>query len=232
MVSSSQIRILFAAMMAVLLFPFVVRGDQWDRRTIVTINEPFEIPGKVLSAGKYVFKLFDSASDRNIVQIFNDREDKVYATIIAIPSYRLNPPDKTDITFWERAENAPPAIRTWFSPGDQYGEEFVYPKVKALEIAKKNDQPVLAMPSATPNIAGELKKAPLFALTPLNKKIQIAQVTAPPNIPSKAKTPVAQATEKPTELPHTASNLPLFLLLGLFSLSGGFLLRIGRLYMK
>lgn len=224
----TQARNLFPVMLTLLLFPLVLMGDQWDRRTIVTINEPFEIPGKVLGAGKYVFKLLDTVSDRNIVQIFNDKEDKVYATLIAIPSFRFTPPDKTDITFWERAENTPPAIRTWFYPGEQYGEEFVYPQVKAQEIAKKNEQPVLAMPSTTRNIANDLKKAPLFGITPWNKQIQVAQVTKPPSVPAKTETQATQTQEKPKELPHTASNLPLLLFLGISSLAGGLLLRIGR----
>ena len=55
------------------LFGLVVRAtaDLWDQRTIFTFSGPVEIPGQVLDAGTYVFKLADSSSDRNIVQVFN-----------------------------------------------------------------------------------------------------------------------------------------------------------------
>ena len=55
------------------LFGMVVRAnaDLWDQRTIFTFSGPVEIPGQVLDAGTYVFKLADSSSDRNIVQVFN-----------------------------------------------------------------------------------------------------------------------------------------------------------------
>lgn len=41
-------------------------ADEWDQKTIVNFNGPVEVPGRVLPAGTYVFKLADSSSDRNI----------------------------------------------------------------------------------------------------------------------------------------------------------------------
>ena len=85
----------------------------------------------MLPAGTYVFKLLNSSSNRHIVQIFNKDQTKIYATILAIPNYRLQPKDKTVITFNESVKGAPQAIRAWFYPGANWGEEFVYPKAKA-----------------------------------------------------------------------------------------------------
>jgi len=45
-------------------------ADEWDQKTVFTFSGPVEIPGQVLPAGTYVFKLADSPSDRNIVQVF------------------------------------------------------------------------------------------------------------------------------------------------------------------
>src|SRR5262245_16848212 len=118
-----------AAVGAILLVPGV-KADEMDKRTDVTFSAPVEVPGVVLPAGKYVFKLMDSTSDRHVVQIFNEDETHLFATILAIPTYRMNPVDKPLITFEERAANSPEAIKTWFYPGEQYGEEFVYPKVQ------------------------------------------------------------------------------------------------------
>ena len=125
-----------------------MNADEWNKKTVFTFNEPVEIPGQVLSAGTYVFKLLDSQSDRNIVQIFNKDENHVYATLLAIPDYRLKPTGKTVITFAERAANAPEAVKAWFYPGDNYGQEFVYPKVRAEQLAKVVKQPVPSMPAS------------------------------------------------------------------------------------
>ena len=63
------------------------RADESDRKTIVKFNRPVETPGvhlkgwEVLPPGTYVFKIFDSQSDRHIVQIFDEKETTVYATI-------------------------------------------------------------------------------------------------------------------------------------------------------
>ena len=118
-------------------------ADDWNRKTVVTFSGPVEIPGvhltgwSVLPAGTYVFKILDSQSDRHIVQIFSKDETKVLATILAIPNYRLQATDKTVITFRERPSGEPEALRAWFYPGRNWGEEFVYPKAKAIALARK-----------------------------------------------------------------------------------------------
>src|SRR5712664_1523610 len=115
-------------------------ADERDKKTIVTFSAPVEIPGKALPAGTYVFKLLDSTSNRNIVQIFDKDEKQLYATILAIPDYRMEPSDKPVIKFEERAANAPEAVKAWFYPGDQYGQQFVYPHRRAVELAKRTRQ--------------------------------------------------------------------------------------------
>jgi hypothetical protein len=111
----------------------------------VTFSAPVEIPGQVLMAGTYVFKLLDSPSNRTIVQIFNKDQTKLFATVLAIPDYRLKPTGKTVITFDERPAGSPEAIKAWFYPGDEYGQEFVYPKTRAMQLAKVVKQPVPSM---------------------------------------------------------------------------------------
>jgi hypothetical protein len=67
-------------------------ADTWNKKTIVTFSESVELPGQVIvPAGKYVFKLADSMSNRHIVQVMSEAEDKVHATILAIPSEREIP---------------------------------------------------------------------------------------------------------------------------------------------
>src|SRR5436190_24041555 len=142
-------------------------ADDWNRKTIVTFSAPVEVPGvgaQVLPAGTYVFKILDSLSDRHIVQIFNKDQTHVFTTILAIPNYRLRATDKTVITFKERAQGEPEAIRAWFYPGHQWGEEFVYDKTKALDLAKVANEPVLYTPVAFDSVE-TLKTASIEAVT-------------------------------------------------------------------
>ena len=142
------------------------KADDWNRKTVITFSGPVEIPGVhlagwgVLPAGTYVFKILDSQSDRHIVQIFSKDETTVYATILAIPNYRLKATDKTVITFRERPAGQPEALRAWFYPGRNWGEEFVYPKAKAIELAKATNTPVLFTPAEIPlEVAEPIKSA-------------------------------------------------------------------------
>jgi hypothetical protein len=199
----------------------------WDKKTTVTFSAPVEIPGistQFLPAGTYVFRLLDALSDRNVVQIFNKDESHLYATILAIPNYRLQATDKTVMPFAERRAGAPQAIRAWFYPGDNFGQEFVYPKVRAVELAKETKQPVIYMPEAVaPEITAPvtakneppvvaLEEAPLAAVEPSGAEVAVTEVAVPP--------PVETAS-----LPRTASDLPLLALIGLLSLGVAFWLR-------
>ena len=61
------------------------RADEWNKKTVMTVSEPIQVPNKVLPAGTYVIKLLDSPSDRHIVQIFDANETHLETTILAIP---------------------------------------------------------------------------------------------------------------------------------------------------
>jgi hypothetical protein len=229
------------ALMGAILAPSA-RADAWNRKTVITFSGPVEIPGVhlrgwgVLPAGTYVFKILDSQSDRHIVQIFNQAETTVYATVLAIPNYRLRATDKTVITFSERPAGQPEALRAWFYPGRNWGEEFVYPKARALELAKTSNTPVLFMPveipmevampikSADEPVVAELKRAPIMAIQPSGEEVHLAAVVTPPPAAEleqeSAPTAVARLT-----LPATSSPLPMIALFGLLALGGAFAVR-------
>jgi hypothetical protein len=208
-------------------------AQNWNKTTRVTFSAPVEIPGvsaQVLPAGTYVFKLLDSLADRHIVQIFNADQTHLYATILAIPNYRLQPTDKTVMTFAERAAGEPQAIRAWFYPGDNSGQEFVYPKKRAVELAKTVNQPVLYIPDAVaPNIVAPIKtateppvialrEAPIKAVQPTGQDLALSEVVAPPPVEVAS---VQQPASLPKSLPRTAGNLPVLFLIGMFSISAG-----------
>jgi hypothetical protein len=217
-----------------------VKADEHNQKTTVTFSEPVEIPPvyitgmRFLPAGTYVFKLVNSSSNRHIVQIFNADETKIYATVLAIANYRLVPKDRTVITFNEGLAGQPEAIRAWFYPGANWGEEFVYPKAKAVQLAQVTKVPVLALQSEVqvevakpeePLVVAQLAQAPIVAVQPTGEVVEVAQVVQS-DPPQSAAPPVTVAeTPAPAQvavntLPATASNLPLIALFGLLALGG------------
>jgi hypothetical protein len=228
--------LLLVAVFCALVAPTAV-ADDFNRKTKVTFSAPVEVPGvgaQTLPAGTYVFKVMDSMSDRHIVQIMNEDESHVYTTILAIPNYRLKTTDKTVITFSERPAGQPEAIKAWFYPGREWGEEFVYSKSRAIELAKETNEPVLATPialDAAPIAA--LKTAPIVAVAPTGEPVELSQVVEPPPaeaapVAAPAPEPVVVATAEPAaaKLPKTASSLPLIGLIGLLTLCAGFALSV------
>jgi hypothetical protein len=193
-------------------------ADRSDKATKLTFSEPVEVPGQVLPAGTYWFTLADNGSDRNIVQIWNADRRRLVTTILAIPDYHLQPRGRTVIHFEERPSDQPEAIHSWFYPGDNFGQEFVYPKTRATQLAKQTSRPVLSMPNEQASSTAQVKQVPVMAVTPSGEEIEIAEIVAfQPVMPQEATT---------NALPNTASSLPLWGLLGLLSLLSGFALRL------
>jgi len=183
------------------------RADTWNKKTVVTFSQAVEVPGKILPAGTYTFQLLDSLSDRHIVQIFNADGSQIISTILAINNYRLEPTGETVMKFSERPGDAPEALRAWFYPGDNFGQEFVYPKVRAIQLAQTTKVIVPAVAADTID-DDSLKTIPIVAVTPDQKEVEVTKViqTTPPVTETK-------------ELPETASSMPLIALLGALSIS-------------
>jgi len=204
------------------------RADEWNKKTTLTVSESFQVPNKVLPPGTYVIKLLDSPSDRHIVQIFNADETQILTTILAIPNYRLQPTGKTVVSFWETPPGQPVALRAWFYPGDNFGQEFAYPKSTAVQIAAVSHETVPTTEAIQP---AELPKAEITQTQP--EPQEVAQATPPPapatQEPALAPAPAAAAVPTPQELPKTASPYPLIGLAGLLSLGLFALLRSFRL---
>ena len=227
---------IFCLSLAVLAFSASAKADAWNKKTIVTFGQPVEVPGGVvLPPSTYVFKLLDSASNRHIVQIFNEDQNHIYATVLAIPNYRLQVTGKTVITFVERPAGEPQAIKAWFYPGDNFGQEFVYSKRRAAEFAKQTNAPIPAAPSKMESEITEpakvlneepemdLKQSQDTDVKPAEKEGEIDQAVEPPPVqttPTPQEEP-AGAPEPMEQLPQTASQLPFWGLIGLLSLGAG-----------
>ena len=212
-----------------LLLGGILLASDYDKRTEVTFNEPVTIAGVpvvTLEPGKYVIRLMNHDHNRNIVQVFNEREDHLFTTVLAIPNYRLFPKDKTTFSFWETPRGNPTALKAWFSAGDRWGQEFVYPKGLAAIVAHDAGQPVLSTPAET---VAELDTAPVTQVTQAGEEQPLeAAYTAPE--PAAAPEPVAEVAvaepaPEPEALPATGSPYFAIGLVGLMAAAAGLTLR-------
>lgn len=209
--------------LSLLIAPALVHADTWDKKTTVNFSQPVEVPGYVLQPGKYIMKLVSLPADRHVVQFTNERENHVYATAQAIPAYRNEVSDKTVITFYEAPAGQPEPIKNWYYPGDNFGQEFVYPQGHFANVAAVTRQTGLirapevvpAPPPATALAPVEAEPAPASDPAPL----EIAQA-APPAAPQTEPAPQAPAEPAPGSLPETASKLPEIALLGFLFMGG------------
>lgn len=235
-----------------------VRADEYDKKTDVTTSGPIQVPGAVLPAGQYMFKLVNSSSNRHIVQVSSEDGKQVYAVTMAIPARRNRPDDKHILTFYETPQGQPEAVRDWFWPGELDGQEFVYPHRQALAIAQLTGTRIPetsdtalaeAVPAPAPAPAPQQASnethveeaaaapAPAPAAPAPPEPVELAQNTPPPAAaqPQPENPPAAQPAPPPSssseksqdnsELPQTASDLPLIALIGFGALMAAAALR-------
>lgn len=225
-----------------LTFP-IASADTFNKKTKLTFSQPIHVPGTTLTAGSYIFKLVDSQGSRNIVQIMNTRENKVYATVLAIPDYRLNPSSQTVVTFGETGAGCPAAVKAWFYPGDSTGNRFVYGKKQAEQMSKSCQQPVPHVPS---EVATAAVKAPEVKQSNSTEPAVVALVQAPVKTATPeakeqdyAPTTFAKADAEdrsgisgevpsaapPAKLPKSGSEIPTYLTMGSILLGFGMFAR-------
>jgi LPXTG-motif cell wall-anchored protein len=226
-----------------------------DKRTLFTFSGPVSMPGVTLPAGKYLFRLANPDSGRNVVQVLNAEGTKPFGMFFAMRAERFEPASTPEVRFMETAAGMPAAIKTWWYPGERTGYEFVYPKEQARRLAQGTSQPVLTTQTQTTttdqtntadltrissagqetNVSADATPA---ASTPSGTSqqgevapsgISIANATIPARINA---SPVA-TTGQPVQnaratLPRTASMMPVVGVLGGLALSAGIGLWVWR----
>ena len=138
-----------------------------DRLTYVTFSGPVTVPGMTLPAGTYQFKIIDSNTNRNVVQIFNREGTKLFTTLLAVPAQRMEPTGDPVITFKETPSDHPPAVHYWYYAGDLAGNELVYPKNQAQMIANASGESVMSVDS-TGNSIDDWKSGSISKVKPDN----------------------------------------------------------------
>ena len=186
-----------------------LHADEWNKKTIITVNEPLQVPNAVLEPGKYVMKLLESPADRHIVQIFNADETKLVTTILAIPNYRLKPTGKTEFNFWEVPAGQPHALRAWFYPGDNFGQEFAYPPAMSAQISKFNkaSMPTTYAENDKDLATAKLGQTQMETATENTSASTAASETAKADAtPTAAPEAATAPTQAPAPTPDTASS--------------------------
>jgi hypothetical protein len=202
---------------ATLVAPLVM-ADEFEKKTVVHVTERVQLPNSILEPGQYVFRLMDNP-DRHIVLIYNADGTHLVTKVMAVPNLRLRPTSKTVFQFWETPAGQPKALRAWFYPGDNFGQEFVYPKSKSVEIAQIVHAPVLAV---VVEKEAEIETAPIVRVDEKGTEMPVVVeevVVARNDPPAEPVVTAAAAEPEPATLPHTASTYPMIALFGLLSLA-------------
>ncbi len=198
------------------------KAGEWYKNTSITINQPMQVMNTYLDPGSYVFRLLDSRSDRHIVQIYNANENHLIATLLAVPAFRVQPTGKSAFKMWETPAGYVAALRDWYYPGDNYGQEFPYPKhLRQLEVAQVTPPP--PPPPVAEAAPPPPPPAPETTPPPPPEEAQNTPPPAPPAVTQPA--PAPAPAPAPKQLPQTASHYPLIGFLGVLLLGIGGLLR-------
>ena len=129
------------AIASVLFFEVAAHADEADQSTKITFSKPIEIPGHVLPAGTYLFKLVDD-NDQNLVEILNANGTRVVATLQTVSAERQEPTGDTVVTLAEQPNGGPDALRDWFFPGNTIGHEFRYSQTEEQQLAHDPQQTI------------------------------------------------------------------------------------------
>jgi len=183
----------------------IAAADQWDKKTIVTTDEVMQLPNTMLQPGTYVIKLAESSSNRHIVQFFDKDEKHLITTVLAIPNLRLRVTGKSVFAFWEVPAGQPKALRAWFYPGDNFGQEFAYRPQEAATIAASNNGAHVPIDDRSASKSGDSDND---ATATAAKQPEPAPVAAAEPAPSPAPAEVAAAPQQPAPAPPAAAQEP------------------------
>ena len=130
-------------------------ADDFNNETKITFSAPVQIPGIVLAAGTYTFKLVDPDNNRSFVEISNANDTKVYAMMETGSAEREKPTGQTEVTLARTGTGNVPVLTQWFYPGQTTGFQFLYPSAEESKLKQAKDQTVIASPMSAEMNAGE-----------------------------------------------------------------------------
>ncbi len=187
------------------------RARPRNQDTFFTFSQNVELPNKTLPAGRYLFQLADSASNRHIVKVMSADRKEIYATLLAIPFYSNDrPADDPQVRFMETPASGTNgtsaagtnAIKIWFYPGTTVGHEFIYPRSQAMRIASRTGSSVLTTKSET-EIAASVADADLTRVDRAGTDTAVStEASATPSTAASAEAP------EPAPAPRATATRP------------------------
>ena len=132
----------WSTLLVALIYPVLAHASGYDKLTYLTFSGPVQIPGATLDAGTYQFRLANPGSAVSVVVVTSEDGKRVYALSPTTRGIRRkHSAGQSPVVFRETHAGVPPAIRGWFSAGEQTGYEFVYSRRQAREIAGRVHRP-------------------------------------------------------------------------------------------
>jgi hypothetical protein len=200
------------------------------------ISATSEVPGQLLQPGKYQIHVVGRLTDRVILRV-DDAAGTTHVDFIGIRSHDSKGSSPSGLESWNTPVDGVTYYRSWTPPGSTTPLEFVYPKAEAVSIAKVNQSKVAAIDPASegrkadPTLSAEDMKLVTLWLLSSNR---VGPDNAAPDIKAERYETASLTPPKPLikRLPHTASDLPLVLFLGLVSLLSALFIRRERLVMS
>lgn len=218
------------------------------------VTEPLDVGGTILQPGTYLIRVLPKFENRDQIQITSMDGQKVFATVLTIP-HPLEPGEdvpSTTFVYFPAGEGSPRALRTWFAPHPDAsggGHDIVYEEARAKQLARLANAKVVSYRGQTE--VAQLNTTPLevvtpeanietYTYTPPAVTTTTTTVTTPTETPSASLNTSTTTTETETgsmasasekhsmQMPATASDVPLFALLGLLSIGGAVALRTVR----
>lgn len=222
----STLRLLAMGALA-LLISIPATYAQTPETSTLPVTEPLDVGGTILQPGTYAIRVLPSRADRNKVQITSPDFKTVFATVLTVP-HALAPNEEmpnTMFVYYPAGDGSVRALRTWFAPNPEAslgGHDIVYGATRAQQLARLGGTRVVTYQDTT--TTADLDTAELTVVTPeatVETYTYVAPTTPAPMISS-------ETTSTETEMPNTASRIPLIALLGLVSLAGAAVFRIAR----
>ncbi len=126
--------IAFAMVLSAGVFASPARADSSNQEVQFKVNQPVEIPGRVLDPGTYDIRLLGFGS--HVAGVWSPGGSKFYGLVVTEPTLRMRRLGKARVDLIGKSGYAAPErIKDWFYPGDEYGNRLVYPS-KAMHLAQ------------------------------------------------------------------------------------------------
>lgn len=207
-------------------------GGPVQRDTRLAVTEPTQVGTVLLDPGSYTLRIHDFKGGKVQVTILRDSDQKTMGTATAIRARRslnTNEQAESQTQFTYTTYNGHPAVSTWYYPGDEWGEQFIYGGNASEMTMRQTSAPASTMAASTPPPPAPAP-APAPAVEERHEETKMAEAApAPAPAASPAPAPAPAPAPKPKrQLPKTASSTPLAALLGALSLAGAAAIRFVR----